>query len=320
MWDSLVQILADPNTQWVLMGMILLGIVSGVLGSFALLRKQSLVGDAMAHAALPGICLAFMFTGSKSIIWLLLGASLTALLGSYCIQAIVKYTRIKQDTALGLVLSVFFGFGIVLLTLIAQSGAGNQSGLNTFIFGQAASLVGRDVQVISGVALVVLLVTFLFFKEFKLLTFDPAFAQGLGLPVRFLSGLLMLLIVVAVVIGLQAVGVVLMAAMLITPAISARYWTDNLSLMVVIAGGIGALSGISGAILSTFAKGLATGPVIIVAATCIFLFSLLFAPKRGLISKLLRQYQVKKDVAEGACLTGSQQLNSTWNEQRGARL
>lgn len=315
MWTQLVTILSDPNTQWVLSGTILLGIASGVLGSFALLRKQSLIGDAMAHAALPGICLAFLLTSSKSIAWLLLGALLTSLIGSYCIQIIVRFSRIKQDTALGLVLSVFFGIGIVLLTYIAQSGAGNQSGLNTFIFGQAASLVGQDVRIISGVALVLLFITSLLFKEFKLITFDPEFAQGLGLPVRFLSGLLMLLIVAAVVVGLQAVGVVLMAAMLITPAISARYWTDNLAKMIVIAGGIGALSSVSGVILSTLAKGLATGPLIIVCATVIFLFSLFLAPQRGLVSKLIRHYRVKQSIAKSRG-----QLAAGWEEHKGVEL
>lgn len=315
MWSQFLATLADPNTQWVLGGTTLLGITSGVLGSFALLRKESLIGDAMAHAALPGICLAFLLTGSKSVLWLLLGALLTSLFGSYCIQLIVRFSRIKQDTALGLVLSVFFGIGIVLLTYIAQSGAGNQSGLNTFIFGQAASLVGQDVRIISGVALVLLIICTLFFKEFKLITFDAEFAQGLGLPVRFLSGLLMLLIVAAVVIGLQAVGVVLMAAMLITPAISARYWTDNLVRMVMIAGGIGALSSVSGVLLSTMGKGLATGPLIIVCATVIFLFSLLFAPRRGLISKWIRHYRVKQNVTKARV-----SFETGWKEEKGAEL
>lgn len=298
MWTSMVSIFLDPNTQWVLGGTILLGIAGGVLGSFALLRKQSLIGDAMAHAALPGICLAFLLTGSKSITWLLIGAAVTGLLGAFFIQTIVKYSRIKQDTSIGLVLSVFFGFGIVLLTLITQSGVGNQSGLNTFIFGQAASLVGHDVRVISGVAITLLGITFLLFKEFKLLTFDPQFAQGIGLPVRFLNGLLMVLIVSAVVIGLQAVGVILMAAMLITPAITARYWTDKLEHMVIIAGVLGALSGVLGALLSTLARGLPTGPLIIVAATIMFLFSLIFAPKRGLLTKAIRLYRLRRKLAD----------------------
>lgn len=302
MLNELLLTLQDANTQWVLFGSILLGIASGVLGSFALLRKQSLIGDAMAHAALPGICLAFLLYGTKSIGWFLIGAALSGLLATYFIQAIINHSRIKEDTAIGLVLSVFFGFGIVLLTKIAQSKNGNQSGLDDFIFGQAASLVGSDVKVISGVAIVLLIITFLLFKELKLFTFDRQFAKGIGLPTGFINALLMTLIVSAVVIGLQAVGVILMAAMLITPAIAARYWTDRLDRMVIVAGTIGALSGILGTILSATASSLPTGPVIVLAATFIFLISLVFAPNRGLVSKGLKLYRIRKRVARETVL------------------
>ena len=302
MFYELLSTLQDANTQWVLLGTILLGIASGVLGSFALLRKQSLIGDAMAHAALPGICLAFLLYGTKSIGWFLVGAALSGLLATYFIQVIINHSRIKEDTAIGLVLSVFFGFGIVLLTKIAQTENGNQSGLDDFIFGQAASLVGNDVRVISTIAIVLLLVTWLLFKELKLFTFDRQFAKGIGLPTGLLNGLLMTLIVSAVVIGLQAVGVILMAAMLITPAISARYWTDRLDRMVIVAGTIGALSGMLGTILSSMANRLPTGPVIVLAATVIFLISLIFAPHRGLVSKGLKLYRIRKIVARETVL------------------
>lgn len=311
MWNDLILTLQDANTQWVLFGSILLGIASGVLGSFALLRKQSLIGDAMAHAALPGICIAFLLYGTKSIAWFLVGAAISGLIATYFIQTIIHHSRIKEDTAIGLVLSVFFGFGIVLLTKIAQSENGNQSGLDDFIFGQAASLVGTDVKVISGVAIALLIITFLLFKELKLFTFDRQFAKGIGLPTGVLNALLMTLIVSAVVIGLQAVGVILMAAMLITPAISARYWTDRLDRMVIIAGGIGALSGMLGTILSSMASSLPTGPVIVVAATLIFIFSLVFAPQRGLVSKGLKLYKLRKEVARETVLQSMFDLTET---------
>lgn len=294
--DTLLYMLRDPNVQWVLIGTILLGMASGVLGSFALLRKQSLLGDAMAHAALPGICIAFLIYGAKSMSWFLIGAAISGLIGTYCIQAIIKHSRIKEDTAIGLVLSVFFGIGIVLLTYVQHHGKGNQAGLDSFIFGQAAAIVGADVQVISVIAFVLLFITFILFKELKLITFDPQFAQGIGLPVKWLNGLLMLLIVGAVVIGLQAVGVILMAAMLITPAITARYWTERLDYMVIIAGFVGGISGVIGTLLSTLSRGMPTGPLIIMAATFVFLVSLLFGTKKGLIPKLVKQMKVKKLV------------------------
>ncbi|AFI29612.1 MULTISPECIES: metal ABC transporter permease [unclassified Bacillus (in: firmicutes)] len=294
MFESLWLQLQHPNTQWVLAGTLLLGAASGVLGSFVLLRKQSLIGDAMTHSALPGVCLAFLFTGQKSLPFFLLGAALAGLLGTFCIQVISRLSKTKEDSAIGIVLSVFFGVGIILLTYIQQQGAGSQSGLDSFLFGQAASLVRQDIILIAGISAVLLLLCIVFFKEFTLITFDPAFAKGLGIPVRFLNGLLASLIVGAVIIGLQTVGVILMAAMLITPAIAARYWTERLTGMIVIAGITGGVSGVAGTLLSTTMKGMATGPLIIISATLIFLFSMICAPKRGLAAKAIRLMRLRR--------------------------
>ncbi|WP_232695404.1 metal ABC transporter permease [Brevibacillus daliensis] len=291
-----LQVLQDPNTQWVLAGCILLGISSGVLGSFAFLRGRSLMGDALAHAALPGVCLVFLLTGSKSIGFFLVGAAISGLLATYCITMITKHSRIKEDTALALNLSVFFGIGIVLLTYIQHSDSGNQSGLDKFLFGQAASLVGSDVNTMIAVSSVLLIITALLFKEFKLLSFDQGFGKGLGFPMGFLDGLLMVMLLMSVVIGLQAVGVVLMAAMLITPAVTARYWTNKLSTMVILSGLFGALSGAFGTLLSTQIQNLPTGPIIVLGSTTLFLFSLLFSPKRGILFRFLRFMQVRKKV------------------------
>ncbi|WP_335869638.1 metal ABC transporter permease [Bacillus sp. 2205SS5-2] len=306
MWNS---ILNDANTQWVLLSTLLLGTASGVLGSFALLRKQSLIGDAVAHAALPGICIAFLLVGEKDFIVLLAGAATTGLLAAYCIQFISSYSRIKEDTAIGLVLSVFFGAGIMLLTKVAQSPSGNKSGLDSFIFGQAASLVGTDVKIMAFTALILIGVTFLLFKEFKVSTFDPQFAKGIGLPTPLLNLLFISLLVLTVVIGIQAVGVIMMAALLITPSIAARYWTDSLGIMVVVSGLIGAISGVSGTLISTLGKGLSTGPFIVLSATMIFLFSLLFAPERGLVSKWLKRIKNDQIINEKSLLLKFEQSN-----------
>ncbi|MEG7357537.1 iron chelate uptake ABC transporter family permease subunit [Bacillus vallismortis] len=302
MFESLWLQLQHPNTQWVLAGTLLLGAASGVLGSFVLLRKQSLIGDAMAHSALPGVCLAFLFTGQKSLPFFLLGAAIAGLLGTWCIQLIPRLSKTKEDSAIGIVLSVFFGVGIILLTYIQQQGTGSQSGLDSFLFGQAASLVRRDIMLIAGISAVLLLLCIVFFKEFTLITFDLAFAKGLGMPVRFLNGLLSSLIVCAVVIGLQTVGVILMAAMLITPAIAARYWTERLTRMMVIAGFIGGVSGVAGTLLSTTMKGMATGPLMILSATMIFLFSMICAPKRGLAAKAIRLIRLRRKTSRDQVL------------------
>lgn len=290
-----LEIFQDPNTQWILLGTMLLGLSSGVIGSFAYLRKQSLMGDALAHAALPGVCIAFMLTGTKSIFFFLIGAIVAGIVATFMIGYITRNSRIKQDSALGIILTVFFGFGIVLLTQIQHSDSGNQSGLDKFLFGQAASMVQSDVYTMTMISIILVTLSILFFKEFKLLSFDPGFAKGIGLPTLILDQFIMLLIVTAVVVGIQAVGVVLMAALLITPAVAARYWTEKLHIMVILSGVFGALSGFTGTIISTTANNLPTGPLAVLSATVIFLFSVVFAPRRGIIAKSLLQLSARKN-------------------------
>lgn len=289
--------LADPNALWVLLGTTLLGLSSGVIGSFAFLRKRGLMGDVISHAALPGICLAFMLTGSKNPFFFLIGATVTGVLASLAINAITRFSRIKEDTALALTLSVFFGIGIVLLTQIQHSNHGNQSGLDKFLFGQSASLVGEDVWVMGGVAVALLLFSFLFFKEFKILCFDPGFGRSLGFPIGILDTILMIMLVVAVVIGLQAAGVVLVVALIITPAAAARYWTERLDVMLILSAVLGGLSGALGTVLSALSFNLPTGPLIVVAATVVFVISMVFSPQRGLLAKSLRLRRARKQLA-----------------------
>lgn len=290
------------NTRWVMTGTSLLGLAAGVLGAFALLRRRSLMGDTLAHAALPGIALAFLLTGTKSIGPMLVGAAVAGVLGTLAVTAITRYSKIKEDSAMALVLTLFFGIGIMLLTVIQRLPGGNQSGLDKFLFGQAASLVESDLLVIGSIALLLCLTVLLFFKEFKLLAFDQGFGAGLGLPMGWIDLLLSLMIVLAVVIGLQAVGVVLMASLLITPAIAARYWTDRLSVMVPLSGLFGALSGVLGTLASQAGPRMPTGPLIVLAATAIFAVSLLFAPRRGLLARLIRHLRLRRRMAREAAL------------------
>jgi len=291
---NFMEMMADPNMQWIFFGCMLLGLSSGVIGSFSYLRKQSLVGDTLAHAALPGICIAFMLTGIKSIGVFLIGAGIAGVIATFGIGYITRHSRLKQDAALGIVLSTFFGLGIVLLTFIQHGAYGNQAGLDKFLFGQAAAMVGSDVITMSVISVALVTVCTLLFKQFKLISFDPGFAKGIGYPVAFLEQLLMLLVVVAVVVGIQAVGVVLIAALLITPAVSARYWTNRLGIMVALSGLFGAMSGALGTWISSSVSNLPTGPVTVLAATAFFLLSILFGPQRGLIAKRLLRLRVKK--------------------------
>jgi manganese/zinc/iron transport system permease protein len=280
--NLLAELITDYTLRNVALGSAVLGIVSGVLGCFAVLRRQGLLGDALAHGALPGICVAFLLTGSKAPLVLLLGAAMAGWLATLLLLTAVRETRLSTDAVLGIVLSTFFGFGIVLLTFINRSNDANQAGLDKFLFGQAATLVAEDVltmAILGGVALVIVAVLF---KEFKLLAFDADFAASLGFSTRGLSILLTSLIVIAVVIGLQTVGVVLMAAMLVGPAVAARQWTNRLSVMVVLAAAFGAASGVSGALLSVSDTRVPTGPVIILSLTAIVLVSLFFGSARGI--------------------------------------
>ena len=301
----------------VLIGATMLGALGGMLGSFALLRRQSLLGDALAHAALPGVCLGYLLTGSKTPLPLFLGALAAGLLGAFLIVAVVRWSRIKEDSAIGIILSVFFGAGIVLLTYIQKLPDGNQSGLDKYLFGQAATLVEEDLKVMAILGGIVVVALLLFYKEFKLLSFDRAFGASLGLPMRGLEFLLTLLLVIVVVVGLQTVGVVLIVAALITPAAAARQWTDRLGAMILLAAGIGAAAGVAGSLASAMVPRLPTGPVIVVVSSGVLIVSLLFAPQRGLLWALLRERQVagrirRENLLKDLWLLGERQ--GDWRE------
>ncbi len=286
----------DSSTRYVVLGVLLLMSSSSVVGTFTFLKKKALVGDAVAHSVLPGVCLAFMLAGNKNPVWLITGAFITGWISLYLIDTISAKSKIKEDTAIGLILSVFFGVGILLLTIIQHSGNAEQSGLNSFLFGQAAALVGKDLYVFGGVALVLLTTITLFFKELSLLTFDEAFARSIGLPVRALELLLTTLTVLAVVVGIQAVGVVLMAAILITPAAAARFWTDDIKTMIALAAFFGAVSGLVGTYISYVYENMPTGPWIVMIISGIAFTSFFFAPKKGILHKLFRQIRIKNKM------------------------
>ncbi|MBN8638342.1 MAG: metal ABC transporter permease [Anaerolineae bacterium] len=273
----------DYTIRNVALGALVLGIVSGALSAFAVLRKQSLLGDAMSHAALPGVVLAFIITGQRAPLPLMIGAVIAGWLGTLAMIAIRTHTRIKEDSAQGVILAVFFGLGMALLSWVIRQPGAEHSGLDKFLFGQAAATVASDVEAMALVGGVAVLLLAVFWKEFKLISFDPGYAVTLGFRVRGLDILLTTLIVIAVVIGLQTVGVVLMSAMIVAPGVAARQWTNRLGWMVALAAFFGALAGVTGAILSSLDNGLPTGPVIVLVITGIALVSLFFAPERGLV-------------------------------------
>lgn len=299
---AFAELLTDFTLRTVAMGAAVLGIVSGVLGCFAVLRRQSLIGDTISHAALPGICLGFLIAGERALGPIMVGALATGALAALAVLAMTNATRLKTDAALGIALSVFFAAGVVLLTHIQGSAGAAQAGLESFLFGQAAALLPSDLWVMGGVTVAALLLVAAFWKEFKLVAFDPTFARTLGLPVAALEALLTVMVALAVVVGLQMVGVVLMAAMIIAPAVAARQWTRRLECMVALSAVFGALAGVSGAMVSALGPGLATGPLIVIAASILVALSLAVAPGRGLLWASLRRARQRARLEDRAVL------------------
>jgi manganese/zinc/iron transport system permease protein len=305
--------LQDANTRTVLLGTMLLGLVAGVVGSFAVLRRRALLGDALAHASLPGIAVAFFVVGDRSTPAFLAGALTFGLLGVGVVALLRAYTRVRDDAAIGLVLSVFFGLGIVLSRIIQNRPTGNRAGLDGFILGKAASMVHSDIVAIAWVAGVSLVLVALLYKELLALCFDRDFAKSLGRPVVVLDALLMGLLALVVVAALPAVGVVMAAAMLIIPPAAARFWTDRLWLVLILAGVFGAASAMLGTGLSAVlpgpsmsneaagsinqSRGLPTGPLIILAASSVFILSTLFAPARGVLAGAIRRVRTRRELA-----------------------
>lgn len=312
---NLIQLIStDYTLRIVSLGSIFLGIISGVLGSFAVIRKQSLLGDAVSHSALPGIAIAFLMTGTKRTEILLLGALASGLLSTFLILFIIKYSRIKFDSALALVLSVFFGIGMVFLTYIQKIPNANQAGLEKFIFGQASTLLKRDVNIMAWLGSILILLVIIFWKEFKLVSFDAEYAESLGFSTKKVTTLLFAMIVTAIIIGLQTVGVILMSAMLTAPAVAARQWTDKLSVMVILSALFGAIAGVIGTILSSLVTNLPTGPTIVIVISFIVIFSLALAPNRGLVWKYFRDKRNQRAINEDQILTNLYSLALNHND------
>lgn len=287
-------ILQSYTTQMVLLGTALLGLASGIAGTFAVLRKESLIGDGLSHAALPGVVIAFLLTGIKDIEVLIIGAALSSITAAWLITITVENSKIKFDGALATILSAFFGLGMVLLTYLQSLNNAGQAGLSKFIFGQAATILARDVYITSAAALIIIVLTALFWKELKLISFDVEYAKTLQIPVTFTLILYRALLIMTIIIGIQSVGAILISSLLIAPAVGARQWTNKLGTMCILAGFFGMVSAIGGTIWSTTVQKLPTGPAIIVILSVIVLLSLIFAPNRGILWQYRKNKQSKQ--------------------------
>lgn len=280
------------------LGSVLLGILCGVLGSFAVLRKQSLLGDGISHGALPGICAAFLITLCKNEEILLLGALAGGVISLCLITLITRFSKIKFDCALAMVLSVMFGLGLVFLTFAQKLPNSSQAGLKTFIYGQASAMTSKDVFIILISTAVVLVTVALFWKPFKLVTFDKVFSQVVGIKVWMVDFVLSFFVTLASVVGIKTVGVILMSAMLVAPAAAARQWVSRLETMTLLSAVIGAFGGVLGTAVSSSFESVPTGPVIVVCLGVMAVFSILLAPKRGVLWKLIKRKQNRKKLIE----------------------
>ncbi len=268
----------------VLVGAVILGVAAGVLGAFAVLRQRSMVGDALSHAALPGVCVAFVATGAKDAATLAVGAAIAGVIAAVLILLIERTGRIRPDAAIGVVLTGFFSLGIVMLTFLANFNNSSQAGLDTYLFGQAAGLLESDLIVMGALCLVSLGFVVIAFRPLKAALFDLSFAGSVGLPVRLIELSMTAMLVIAIVIGVRTVGAILMVAMLIVPTVTARQLTNRLPVLLVVAGLVGAAVGTTGSLISTAAS-VPTGPVIVMVGFVVAMAAILFAPGRGVAWK-----------------------------------
>lgn len=313
-----VLMLKDYNTRVVMLGTMLLGLATGMVGSFTLLRRRALMGDALSHATLPGVGLAFLIApwfglDEKSLPVLLTGAALSGIAGVAAILYVRRLTRLKEDAALGIVLSVFFGAGIAILTLIQQLPTGHAAGLESFIYGKTASMIASDAMLIAYSGLFSVVIISLLFKELTLLCFDEGFAGSRGYPVLVLDLVLMTLVVIVTIIGLQAVGLVLVIALLVIPAAAARFWTENLRSLTLISAGIGGAGGLAGSGMSAVFPNLPSGAMIVLACSGFFFLSMLLGTARGVLVRALRRRELNRSVDHQHLLRGLYELLEAMN-------
>ncbi len=298
MFDAFLQDFPIPIVT--LAGVLILGLISGLVGSFAVLNKQGLLGDGISHAALPGIAIMFLIIGTKQTTLMLLGAAIVAFVAMFCIINISKYTRIKFDASLALVLSTFYGLGIMLKSYIQGTNNARQAGLDGYLFGQVNFILIEDIITMSICGAVILIIVLIYWKQLSLFIFDADYAKCLGFSSKSFNIILSLITTLTIVIGLKTVGVILMCALLIAPAVAARQWTDKMSTMVILSALIAMSAGAIGTYIGCVMEKMPAGPVITVVVSIFVLVSLLIAPKRGIIFMMIQrrknksQYKNKK--------------------------
>lgn len=288
-WDDFIYFFSfqDGNITNVLLGTLMLGFTCGIVGVLVVLNKKALIVDAVSHSILPGICIGFMLSGVKNPIYLIAGGMAAGALAVFLVDWLSKSSRIKKDAAIAITLSILFSVGVILLNLIQHSGNSNQSGLSDFLFGKAATIVRSDLYVFGAMSAIVLAIIPIFYQHFKIALFDGGFAKTIGLSEKLIQTLISGLIIISTAIGIQTVGIILMSALIITPASSAFFWTNNFKKSIILSGTFAAVSSVLGVFISYLSPDMPTGPWIIVVLSTIAILSAFFS-KKGLITKKIK--------------------------------
>lgn len=271
---------------------ILVGLGCGVLGCFVVLRRMALIGDALSHAVLPGVVLAYMFTGDTQPIPLLIGALLSGLVAAVLINVVTKHSRTKEDSSIGIVFTALFATGIILVSNLPR---GTHFDLKCFLWGEPLAVGESDLTMMAIICAVVLAVVVLMYHRLKLVSFDPLVAAAMGVSVGAMHYLLMGMLSATVVAGLKTTGVILVVAMVITPASAAYQLTNRFSVMLVLAGLFGIASAVLGMSVA-FVFNASTGPAMVIVATAIFGLSVLFSPSHGVVFDRLRRFRLARHV------------------------
>ena len=305
----------DTNINNVLWGTIILGFTCGMVGVLVVLSKKALIVDAISHAVLPGICIGFMFSGVKDPIYLSTGGMVAGAVAVYLVDWISRISRIKKDASIAISLSFLFSFGVILLNIIQHSGNSNQSGLTDFLFGKAATIIQSDLYFFLVIFVIVTLTVLLFYQHFKIALFDSGFAKTIGLSEKFTQSLISGLIIISTAIGIQTVGIILMSALLITPASSALFWTNNFKKAILLSGMFAVLSSLIGVFISFLSVDMPTGPWIIVMLSCFAMFSA-FISKKGILTKKIKSLKNKQKMLSDNLLKAFYKMNQNKNQAK----
>lgn len=308
---SLIEFFGNHTYRMVFLGTMTIGLVAGALGSFAYLRRQSLISDVISHAALPGTLLAFLIsvvvleTDGRNMISLTVGAVIIGTIAVLFANGVTRTSKIRIDTAMAVSLTVFFGAGMLLMRIISNGAFPGKGGIQDYLFGNASVITVSDLVISIAVGSGALILMVVFWKEFVLYTFDPEHATVLGMRARTIDILMFTTIVIATVIGLKAVGLVLMVAFVVTPPAAARQWTQTLPSMVILSGIFGAVGSGIGSYLSIVIGRVPTGPLIVLTLFGILFVSLLAAPRRSIITRAIARSRARSALkreflAEGA--------------------